>query len=270
MKSRRVVWIVAILVTLASAVYQRMTGPTYPARGSVSLDGQQVTLRLTRAHGGPGDQPVRVAAPDPRMTGEVAWRRFPTSDEWTRTPFVRNGDVLETALPHQPVSGKLEYQVRLRLGTSEAVFPERPAVTRFRNEVPAYVLLPHVAAMFFSMLLFTAAGLSALGRWPQARREAYLGMALLLVGGFALGPLMQKIAFGAWWTGVPFGWDLTDNKTLVAALAWAIALWRMRGGRDARVAIVAASVVTLVIFMIPHSVWGSELKWDSLPATTTR
>lgn len=270
MKSRSVVWILAVVITLASAVFQRMTGPTYPARGTVRLDGVEVTLRLTRSHGGPGDQPIRIAAADPAIEGEVAWRRYPTADPWQTMPLVRSGEDLEAALPHQPVAGKLEYQVHLRRGSADAVFPPRPAVTRFRNAVPSSVLVPHVAAMFFAMLFSTAAGLSALWRWPHARREAYVCMGLILVGGFLLGPLMQYIAFGAWWTGVPFGWDLTDNKTLMAAVAWAVALWQMRGGRPARGAIVAAALVTLAIFMIPHSVWGSELKWEDLPATAPR
>ena len=40
----------------------------------------------------------------------------------------------------------------------------------------------------------------------------------------------------------------------------------MRGGRPARTAIILAAVATLVVFAIPHSAWGSELKWDSMPA----
>jgi len=67
---------------------------------------------------------------------------------------------------------------------------------------------------------------------------------------------------------VPFGWDLTDNKTLVAAVAWLWAAWQMRGGRPARGAIMTAAVATLVVFAIPHSVWGSELKWDAAPPAT--
>lgn len=267
MKNRRLLWVIAVVITLGSAVFQRMTGPTYPVRGSVTVGGLDVELRLTRTHGGPGDQPVVLAVPDPSVQGEVAWRRYPTADAWQTLPLTRNGEDLEAALPHQPVAGKLEYQVHLRRGAAEAVFPDRPAITRFRNDVPAFVLIPHVAAMFFAMLFSTAAGLSALGRWStQARREARINGVLLLVGGFVLGPLMQYIAFGAWWTGIPLGWDLTDNKTLFAAVAWAIALWRMRDGRDARGAVIAAALVTLVIFAIPHSAWGSELNWDQLPA----
>jgi hypothetical protein len=77
---------------------------------------------------------------------------------------------------------------------------------------------------------------------------------------------MQWYAFGAWWTGVPFGWDLTDNKTLMAAVAWLAAAFQMRGGRQARTAIILAAVTTLVVFAIPHSAWGSEFKWDQIPA----
>ncbi len=265
MKRRGWIWVLAIVLTLASAVYQRMTGPTYPARGTVELGGTEHRLRLTRTHAGPGDQPVTIVMPDQTVTGEVAWRRYPTSDAWSALPLQRHGDRLETALPHQPVAGKLEYQVRLHRGNEVTVFPERPAITRFRDEVPAAVLIPHVAAMFLAMLFSTMAGLGAIWRSPQVRRDVYWCTGFLFVGGFILGPLMQEIAFGDWWTGIPFGWDLTDNKTLFAAVAWAYALWAMRGKREARGAIIAAALVTLVIFAIPHSTWGSELKWEQVP-----
>ena len=266
MRNRRWLWAAAVVITLASAVYQRMSGPTYPVRGSVTLGGQEHSLRLTRTHPGAGDQPIVIKVPDSAVTGHVAWRRYPTSEPWQTLDLVRNGDTLTAALPHQPVAGKLEYQVRLERGDERAVFPDRPAVTRFRNDVPAAILIPHVLAMFLSMLFSTAAGLSALKSWPQARREAQICLALLLVGGFVLGPLMQWYGFGEWWTGVPFGWDLTDNKTLVAAIAWLWAAWQMRGGRQARTAIILAALTTLVVFAIPHSTWGSEYQWDAAPA----
>ena len=110
-----------------------------------------------------------------------------------------------------------------------------------------------------------AAGLSALGHWPQAKREAYICIGLLLVGGFMLGPLMQKYAFGEWWTGVPFGFDLTDNKTLIAVAFWMFAAWRVRAGSPARAEVILAALVTLVVFAIPHSVWGTEINWDAVP-----
>lgn len=267
MKSRWWVWVAAVALTLGSAVYQRLTGPTNPARGTVTIGGREHRLRLTRTHPGAGDQPVVLTVPDRDVGGRVAWRRYPTTDAWQVLPLERDGDTLRTALPHQPVAGKLEYQVQLERGSERAVFPGRPAITRFRQDVPAGVLIPHVAAMFLAMLFSTAAGLGALARQKQARRDACICMALMFLGGFILGPLMQHYAFGEWWTGVPFGWDLTDNKTLMAFAAWLWAAWRMRRGRQARAAIVLAAVATLIVFAIPHSTWGSEYKWETAPGS---
>ena len=53
-------------------------------------------------------------------------------------------------------------------------------------------------------------------------------------GGFVLGPLVQKAAFAAYWTGIPWGWDLTDDKTLFAALFWGAAVFLQCGGQARR------------------------------------
>lgn len=266
MRRPAILWTLAILITLASAVWQRMSGPTYPVRGTVTLGGESIRLRLARSHSVSERQPVVVVAADPAVTGEVSWRRYPTQDPWQALPLERDGDELRAQLPPEPFplmppAGKLEYQVRLRRAGGEAVFPVEPAVTRFKGDVQAAVLAPHILAMFVGMLLSTRAGLGAVAG-GRIRFLTYLTLALLVVGGLVLGPVVQKIAFGAYWTGVPWGWDLTDNKTLIAALAWAFAGWRVgRGGLGARAAVGLAALVTLAVFAIPHSVWGSEVKW---------
>jgi hypothetical protein len=260
-------WIVALGVTLVSAVYQRMSGPTYPVKGTVVLGGQSVPLRLTRSHGGPGDQPVEVVAPDPAIRAQMTWRRFPSSQPWQTAELERQGDVLRASLPHQPPAGKLEYQLRLSRGADQALFPERPAVTRFKNEDPLVILIPHVLAMFLGMLWATRAGLEALVRGAREQRLAGIAFGLLAFGGFVLGPLVQKAAFGEYWTGVPFGYDLTDNKTLIVGVAWLWALIRLRGRRSARWSVMTAAVITLVVFAIPHSAWGSQINWETAHPT---
>lgn len=259
------VWLFAVVMTLASAVWQRSSGPTYPVRGSVQLAGEDIAIRLTRSHETTADQPVRIPAAHPGISGEVAWRRYPTQEEWRRLPLRREGDELVAELPRQPAAGKLEYLVHLEGGGQEATFPERPAVTRFKGPVPAAVLIPHIVAMFLVMLLGNAAGLFALSGWGSYRGLTWTVFASLVLGGFLLGPAVQKYAFDAWWTGFPFGYDLTDNKTLFAGVAWAFAVWRLWRGRPARAAVVVATLATIVVFAIPHSMLGSELQWEDLP-----
>jgi hypothetical protein len=88
---------------------------------------------------------------------------------------------------------------------------------------------------------------------------------LFIVGGFIFGPIVQKLAFGAFWTGFPFGHDLTDNKVLFGLLIWLLALWRIPGSPvNERWWVVAASISLLLIYLIPHSMLGSELDFREL------
>ena len=171
--------------------------------------------------------------------------------------MAREGDSLKAVLPHQP-RGEAPVPGPPPRGGEKALFPERPAITRFKGAVSPAILTPHIVAMFTGMLVANAAGLLALRGEKRLFRISLVVIALLSIGGLFLGPLVQKAAFGAYWTGWPFGSDLTDNKTAVAVLAWAIAAFRARGGRDARVAVGVAALVTLAVFMVPHSAWGSR------------
>ncbi|MFI5181160.1 MAG: hypothetical protein ACHQPI_07200 [Thermoanaerobaculia bacterium] len=263
MRRPAVRYAIAFLITIASAVWQRLSGPTYPVQGTVTLGGTAIRMRLARTHGGEGDQPVTVVAPDWGVTGKVAWRRFPTNDGWIFLPMTRSGDLLEAALPHQPPAGKLEYQVRLDRGAETQLFPPRPAVTRFKGDVSTPLLITHVAVMFSAMLVSSAAGLAALVPGLPLRKRTLITLGLILLGGFVLGPMVQKAAFGAYWTGIPWGWDLTDNKTLFAVLFWAVAAYLQRRSGEARTAVVLAALATLVVFAIPHSTWGSEIRWET-------
>ena len=41
-------WIIAIILTAGLVIYQRSTGPTYPVRGSITIDGELIKYKLIR------------------------------------------------------------------------------------------------------------------------------------------------------------------------------------------------------------------------------
>jgi hypothetical protein len=263
---KALLWILAVVITLAAAVYQRMTGPTYPLRGKVRAGTSEVTFRLPRSADVDKDCEVAVEVPDAAVTGYLEYRRFPTDDPFTRVELTRAENKLSGFLPKQPMAGKLAYRVVLESGGSAVTLGgEKPAIIRFKGLVPAVVLIPHVLIMFLAMLFSTAAGLAALGRKINPRKLALWTLALIFVGGMILGPLVQHYAFGKLWTGFPFGTDLTDNKTLLVMLAWVAAVIAGRKGKPARGWIVAAAVILLVVYSIPHSLLGSELDYSKMP-----
>jgi len=260
-----ILWVLAFVITIASAVYQRMTGPTYPLIGEVSLGGLSVEYKLERTHGGDDDHKISVKMPDQSVEGMLSYRRYKTDENWTDTPMNHDGDYLVAYLPHQPPAGKLQYRMKLTQGGSEVTLPEVGSVVlRFKGAVPLWALLPHVLFMFLAMLVSTRTGLQAIVTNKNLKEYAVCSIALLFLGGFIFGPLVQKFAFGQYWTGVPFGIDLTDNKTLIAFLGWLIALVAVFRGKSPRAFVLGASVLMLAIFLIPHSVLGSELDYSEV------
>lgn len=265
-------WTLAVTITLAVAVYQRMTGPTYPLRGKVNFENVEIKYKLLRSHGGKTDQPVELTLPDTSVSAFLFYKRFKTTDEFTRLKMIRNAGTLVSALPNQPPAGKLEYYIMLQKGAKFQTVPAiNTVVTRFKGDVPDFVLYPHIFFMFLAMLLSNLTGLEALARGERILRYTFLTAASLFIGGMILGPTMQKFAFGAFWTGVPFGWDLTDNKTLVAMIGWLFALWhakRYPNNKLTRWWVFSAAVVLLLIYSIPHSMMGSELDYSKMEVVT--
>lgn len=255
-----VLWVLAVVLTIAAAIYQRTTGPTYPKRVEMSINGQDYKLKLLRSHGGPGNAGIEVAIADTAVSGTIHFKRYPTNEAWQSRKLVRRNGVLVGELPHQPLAGKLAYYIELQSGSETVALLKReePAIIRFKGDVPAWTLIPHILLMFSAMLFSNVAGFFAAFKISNYKLYTTLAFVLILVGGMLLGPVVQKFAFDEWWAGVPFAWDLTDNKTLIAFIFWIAAVVGNRKKQRYWLTILAA-VVTLIIFSIPHSMFGSEL-----------
>ncbi len=257
-------WALALIITFSSAVYQRLTGPTHPVRGTVEIAGSTAKYKLLRSHDTGEDAIIRIIAPDRSITGEYIYKRFRSHDEWQTLPLQREGDDLLAAIPTQPAAGKVMYQISLAGGDdSIQKLTDDPVIIRFKGIVPAYILLPHILFMFTAMLVSNRSGLQALAGGPCLYRYALWTSGLLLAGGLILGPVVQKFAFDAYWTGWPWGHDLTDNKTIAAFIFWVVAIVKNRKKADAKWVLIA-SIVLLLVYLIPHSVLGSELDYTAL------
>jgi len=267
-------WTAAVLLMAASLTYQRKTGPTYPLRGKAAIAGKEVTYSLVRSQ--ETTHEARVALPDAGVPGTLVWRHFPTQEAWVRQPLVqetKNGKAeLAGYLPIQPPAGKVEYTVEVGAGPELVRIPKSdPIVLRYKGPVPLTVLLPHVFMMFMAVMLGLRTALGSIFGKAVPRRHLWVTLAFMTLGGLILGPMVQKAAFGAYWTGWPFGYDLTDNKTLLMWLACVVAALAA-GPREhpregwSRVGVALATVAMIVVYVIPHSLRGSQLDYSKVKA----
>ena len=270
MKRTVLFWILAAFITLVSLVYQRVTGPTYAVSGTAQLNGKSIAYRFDRSYDGPDSAPVQVKTDDQSITGVLFWKRYNTDDQWTLVPLTFAEGTLKGELPHQPVAGKLMYKVELRHGEESVSLPGNgPIIIRFRNPVPVWVIIPHVLAMFGAFLFSARAGLEFFNKDPKLKNLIYATLGCLVLGGFILGPLMQYFSFNLWWTGWPLGTDLTDNKTAVAFIAWVVAAIALSKAKNSKYWALGASIIMIVVYLIPHSILGSEYDYKKMDKQNT-
>jgi hypothetical protein len=275
-----ILWFLAIVITIGAAYYQRKTGPTYPKSVNANVNGQVYELKLIRSLGLDERPEVKLKIADTTIKATLYYKRFKSTDDYSSSEFVYKVYPVKSFLmnkvfkiteekgffarvPEQPPAGKIQYYIELTdLKGTTTLVKETPVVIRFKGTVPSYILTPHIILMFLAMLFSTLAGLLGVLKDPLCKKYSWWTLITLIAGGLILGPVVQKFAFGELWTGVPFGWDLTDNKTLIAVIFWIIAVV-MNRKKERPLFVILASVVLLVTFSIPHSMLGSELDYAS-------
>lgn len=280
-----ILWFLAFLITITAAIYQRRTGPTYPKRVAITVNDSISNLKLVRALSLNEKSQVKLNISDSTVKAKLYYKIYKSDDEYTEVPFTYYSHNVESFvmnkifhmykdegffanIPQQPPAGKIQYYFEVTDSHgSKSYMNDTPVVIRFKGDVPAFVLIPHILLMFIAMLFSTLAGLMSLIKYPLYKKYAVWTLWLFIAGGFILGPIVQNYAFGELWTGIPFGWDLTDNKTLIAGLFWVLAVVLNRK-KERPYLVILAAVVLLIIFSIPHSLFGSELNQVTGKVTT--
>lgn len=261
------IWIFAFIFTVVIAGYQRRTGPTYPVSVNKEIGQTMIKAELIRTYDGGDDARIIIRIADTAVKGQIQFRRFKSYDNWTTAAMVRHGDSLIGSLPHQDIAGKVMYHVTLFKGNEQVLLNDEAAVLRYKGHVPMYILLPHIIIIFLAMLFSTITGLEAITKGKNTLVYTWITLVTLFVGGLILGPIVQKFSFNVYWAGWPFGHDLTDNKSIVAFIFWVIALIFQYKNREKRFWTILASIVLLIVFLIPHSLLGSEIDYTKLPKT---
>ena len=93
------------------------------------------------------------------------------------------------------------------------------------------------------MLLSNLTAIFALAGYKSYRFYTGLTLILFILGGMIMGTIVQKFAFNEFWTGFPNGRDLTDNKSLIAFIAWIIAWIGNRKNQERKYLVYLAALV---------------------------
>ncbi len=224
-------------------------------------------------------QPLLQArvAPVQRAALVVRWITPPSSEIQARGMWEIRKGLFEARLPEFEKGTKIKYWITASnvAGTRVRVpaDPEKLCTLKYKGKASAVVVGAHIAfmfgAFFFMVMSFLAAIEVLRGREDKknAVRAARWVLVTTFVGGWPLGLLLNYQTFGPLWEGIPFGYDVTDNKTQVIFILWLASMllaWGSFLGRGEEkdrlgrksfaLSIVACFVVSLALFILPHSI----------------
>lgn len=257
------VGILAFVLTIATAYYQRVTGPTYSAKVKFNYNGKTVSFSLPRTHETTGDCQVRIPLVNSDWKVTMFYKIYPVGESYAAIDLIPDSDSFVASLPVQPAAGKIIYYLQIA-ENGQIIFSnkDKPNIVRYKGAVPLGILIPHISCMFLT-LFFSFFVLLRIFAKMKFKSYVFVTIFFLFCGGIILGPIVQKFAFNEYWAGVPYGWDLTDNKTLIAFVFWIIALFLNLKQNVNKTSVIIAIVVTLVIFSIPHSMFGSQYNYET-------
>ncbi|MGC8746814.1 MAG: hypothetical protein ACP5SQ_09335, partial [Candidatus Saccharicenans sp.] len=115
-------WVVAFIITMALAIYQRVSGPTYPFRGSANFLGQVIKFKLPRSVENKDNCQIIINLPESfrgRVQGYLEFKKLKAESPWNILAMKEQNGVLVGYLPKQPPAGKLAYYVHLVSNSQE-------------------------------------------------------------------------------------------------------------------------------------------------------
>ncbi|MDZ7744021.1 MAG: hypothetical protein U5Q03_20385 [Bacteroidota bacterium] len=176
-------WILSVILMGGFAIYQRMTGPTYPLSGSIELHGSEVDYHFPRSQDSDKDAIVELETTDSQMHGTFHYRRYRSHDKWASKPMEWLDGKLTAIIPQQPPAGKVMYKIDLEKDGKIMKITEEPVIIRFKGSVPDYVLIPHIFFMFFAMVFSIRTGIEALVRGKYTYQYTIATVVLFFAGG---------------------------------------------------------------------------------------
>jgi hypothetical protein len=274
--ARRIIIGVVLTLLLLTAVRRLTTGR--PADLVVEAEGMKLRHRTVTEQVGPG-QPTLIVRVEPaqRLGIVVRWITPHSAEVKARSLVLVTPDTYAVHLPDLGKGARMRYWIAAtNVEQTKARIPEDPdklVLLKYKERASQPVVVAHVAFMFgaFFCMVMSLFGAIRILRGLEGKRSTIRAARWVLVfsfiGACPLGLLLNYQTFGVLWEGYPFGRDITDNKTQVMFVLWLVCLLLVRGSfvgggeekdrlgaRAFAWAIVASFILSLALFILPHSI----------------
>ncbi|NQS96880.1 MAG: hypothetical protein HQ591_00345 [candidate division Zixibacteria bacterium] len=183
-------------------------------------------------------------------------------------------DYFGVEIPGGPLGSRIYYYLEAVDGAgNRVVLPETATddfqteydyfKVRFEGKASFILLVLHIVLMMAALFLLIHALYYAIYYLQTGEKSDPLvitvnwGIITFFITGFPIGWVIEKQVLGNYWEGIPFGWDITDSKTLIILVLWLIFIILRRAGKISLKTfarwVIINTIITILLFLIPHS-----------------
>jgi hypothetical protein len=170
-----------------------------------------------------------------------------TTDDWATEetiPMTERDGFFFGDIPGTKENAVFEYYIEARASDGNTTLSPGYAPVRSYSfkvlaskRVTPVLLWAHVVVIIGGLVAMAVAAVAGLVQLVRHRdkdldrvvKYAGISTGLVFLGGFPLGWAVALQRYEVAWTGLPFGWDITDNKTLIILLMWMGAVLLAKG-----------------------------------------
>ncbi len=245
-----------------------------PTRENLENTPHHIMVKVTSTAGiKPGGVILRYFTPEDKKPRQITLRR------------IQEGDYLRGYIPGFTKPATVFYQLQATDSAGNKVILKRRAspgggwyVLIFKSEPNVWLKVFHLGLIAASLLFFLhsfhfAQRYLLLGEdFSSCFWSAVAGAGSFFVTSLPLGMILAYQTFGVAWSGIPLGWDVTDNKSILILMYYAtiIALAKnhlyKKAKRPNRISdrtfarlSIWGMLFALVIFLLPHGISNEEI-----------
>ncbi len=256
MIKRRILFLtISFIIALITVLFLRINNNNYPVAKDIYIGNEKYKLHFPVEHIGNSHCLIEFPINDTLVNGKMHYRDIRKDKQWQTIKMVHMNHQLNSLLPAKTPNSRIVYYISLNKDdVTYILFKEKPIFLNYKIEVPDVLYYSFYILVFICIFFSCFTGFYAAFNFYALKKYTLITFWLFLITGLVLGPLNQLIAIHFDLKAMLYSFDLFIIKIFAAFLLWWIA-YSLFKRFNFRWGIVAASILTFIMLLIPYSVF---------------
>lgn len=257
MKQSLILWIAAAIITFLIGFIQNRTSASYPASGTIGIQGQALSFHFKKVHRDKNDYVLLLRTDIENLKGIIKWRRRNESQAWQLDTLKYSNGNLSVSIPKQEALSEIEYRIFLNYNNREYLLPEnRIEKILFLGPVPLSIDIHYYITLFVGILLSLRAGLEYFNHKPRLRLYSIFTLISFFSCAMIFAPVKKAYEMGVIGKSVPPIDKIFEGWLIALILIWILNLILVSYTKHPRKWVLIFSILTVLIFFSQNFISG--------------